>query len=445
MRIRDIDNPETFQRLCHALLVAEYGMDFQVVDDSGGDAGNDGYLRSQATLFAIYCPEKTINTSRLKSKIKGDLNKAVKLRDEKSYEIKKWVFVTPYELREPLQRFVRDEAKDEDLVGLCMAEQHLQDMFLRHKYLHDKFPDLISPSVVAGLAEVKEGLDDLRDEIHKVSVEGSVKSRISSTMPDFYPSEEFLVAQELLFSIDARKGLEQLERLRLEAKSDLERLHATILIIQSLNKAVDIDRLEQLTIEALAQAEQLNYYVAIVGMKSELGWILNTRYIDLDMETYYRGLMSYTIGFPFLTEEERKNIETKLHALFADSKKVFDEALTLAQNKGLYREFALSLLLYANAATQRIIFYQKIPSLSERVRLDKQAVLKSYETSIRIAVGLSDAYLLAQIYHNYANDIRMFGELDQARTYSKYAKDIAKKNGFKDIIIMSDELKKIIG
>ena len=71
-KISQITSPDQFTKLCKYLFAAEYN-DFQTIDDSGGDKGNDGYLESQKTLFQIYCPKKPskANDSHYKSKIKG--------------------------------------------------------------------------------------------------------------------------------------------------------------------------------------------------------------------------------------------------------------------------------------------------------------------------------------------------------------------------------------
>ncbi len=444
MRIRDIDNPETFQRFCQALLAAEYGKDFQVVDDSGGDAGNDGYLPFQKTLFAIYCPEKKLTPERLRAKIVKDLDKTVKLRDDRGYEIHTWIFITPMDLREPMQRFVRNEAKARELVGLCMGEQHLQDLFLKHEHLHDKFTELASPRIFDALAELKKGIEGVRDDLRRITEEESAEPHVSRPMPTFSPSENFLQAQELLSAGRTEEGFAILEKLRLEDRDLRERLYATMLIVESLNRPLHLDRIHQLAKEALQLAEEVQDHVAIAAMKSQIGWGLNERYVALDMDTYYMVLATSRIGIPFISEQQIADAQRKLESLERDSETHFAEAIELAREKRLYRILAFILCQYANAATNRINFYQHVPSLMGRVLREKEAVFARYETAIRIAVALSDAYLLAQCYHNYANDLRMFGELELARTHLENARQIAEKNGFQDIILLSRELEKRI-
>ena len=58
MRISEIRNSQQFQDFCQQVLAAEFS-DFQVLDDSSGDQGIDGYIPSSRRLFAMTCPEKS--------------------------------------------------------------------------------------------------------------------------------------------------------------------------------------------------------------------------------------------------------------------------------------------------------------------------------------------------------------------------------------------------
>src|ERR1051325_8852265 len=111
MHIREIRNSQYFQDFCQQLLVAEY-TDFQVIDDSSGDAGNDGYVPSIQTLYAMYCPENNPTPKEYyQRKILSDVSKAARLRDEKGYVIDEWVFVTPAPLPEEMHRYINEKAE----------------------------------------------------------------------------------------------------------------------------------------------------------------------------------------------------------------------------------------------------------------------------------------------------------------------------------------------
>jgi len=93
-------NPQEFTRLCNSIFTCGYGDDFQVIDGTRSDEGNDGYVRSEKRILAIYCPikpEKKTDSDYLE-KIKGDMQKAASLRDTDKFKIERWTFVTPRKL-----------------------------------------------------------------------------------------------------------------------------------------------------------------------------------------------------------------------------------------------------------------------------------------------------------------------------------------------------------
>lgn len=159
-----ITSPDLFARLAKALLSSEY-KDFQTIDDSGGDAGNDGYSESQETLFQLYCPEKPekADDATYKSKIKEDLDKAEKLIGSGKYKIKDWVFVTPRELREPVQTYLRTEATARGMNGIAWASPRMTGLFAKHAHLRSQFPELIQPDIEAQIGEISERFDAVDD------------------------------------------------------------------------------------------------------------------------------------------------------------------------------------------------------------------------------------------------------------------------------------------
>jgi tetratricopeptide (TPR) repeat protein/predicted nucleic acid-binding protein len=179
--ISQITSSDLFSRLAKALLAAEY-KDFQTIDDSGGDAGNDGYSESQEILFQFYCPEKPekADDSTYKSKIKDDLDKAKALLDSGKYKIKDWIFVTPRELREPVQTYLRAEATAINMNGIAWASPKLAELFAKHNHLRSQFPDLIQPDIetqVSKISERLDGADDVKKE-YRSKLEQSYQRRI---------------------------------------------------------------------------------------------------------------------------------------------------------------------------------------------------------------------------------------------------------------------------
>lgn len=146
--ISQITSSDLFVRLCKALLCAEY-TDFQTIDDSGGDSGNDGYSEGRSILFQIYCPEKPekADDARYKEKIIEDLDKAKALVDSGKYKIDEWIFITPRELREPVQTYLREEAANRKFKGIAWASPKLGELFAKYPHLRSQFSDLIMPDI----------------------------------------------------------------------------------------------------------------------------------------------------------------------------------------------------------------------------------------------------------------------------------------------------------
>lgn len=155
MRISEIRNSQDFQDLCQCLLCAEFN-DTQIVRDSSGDGGIDAYVPSTKTLYAMYCPEVAPAPKEYyQRKIRFDLKKAVKLRDEKGYIINRWIFLTPAPMEEELHRYLDSRVSEAGFVeGANQSEIHLQDLLLRHSHLRSQFPQLVIPDLESKLDEI---------------------------------------------------------------------------------------------------------------------------------------------------------------------------------------------------------------------------------------------------------------------------------------------------
>jgi len=160
VRIREIRNAQVFQDFCQQILAAEFE-DFQSLDDSRGDSGSDGYVPSKRRLFAIYCPESHPTPERYyKDKIRSDLGKAVRLRDELGYEIDDWMFLTPAPLPEGLHRFISEKAKEAGFNrGISWSEKNILPLLLKHPHLKLLYPELF---IVDLQGEVRAGFADIR-------------------------------------------------------------------------------------------------------------------------------------------------------------------------------------------------------------------------------------------------------------------------------------------
>lgn len=191
MRISEIRNSQEFQDLCQQLLAAEYE-DFEILDDSSGDGGSDGYSPTKKRLFAVYCPAKSPPpVEYYQKKIRSDLKKAVSLRETGEYEIEEWVFVTPAPLPPEAQNYLRQKTREANLRGFAWSEKHLNNFLYKHEHLHPLFANLTALNLQKDVRNIQTGIESLSLQIdtrfaslsiEKTSVvaelEGKYKTRV---------------------------------------------------------------------------------------------------------------------------------------------------------------------------------------------------------------------------------------------------------------------------
>ena len=121
-QIQQLCNPQEFTKLCNVVFTAKYGTDYQAVDGTRGDGGNDGYIISEKALLAFYCPIKPAlaTDAKLRQKIRDDLEKAVERKRAGALEIERWMIITPRKLSNDVIEYLNQEAKARgDTVKCC--------------------------------------------------------------------------------------------------------------------------------------------------------------------------------------------------------------------------------------------------------------------------------------------------------------------------------------
>lgn len=155
-QISQITESDEFTRLCNAVFTAEYPNDFQVIDGTRGDEGNDGYLASERRVLAIYCPTKPSNRTDADYLRKAfrDLSKAVKLREAGTFKIEQWTFVTPGKLANEVVGKIRVAAEEAGIKGNHLESTYLASLLLKHTHLIPEFPSLYIPQIEKRIEEV---------------------------------------------------------------------------------------------------------------------------------------------------------------------------------------------------------------------------------------------------------------------------------------------------
>jgi len=199
MRIREIRNSQEFQDFCQQLLAAEHD-DFQEINDSGGDSGNDGYVPSKGRLYAIYCPETQPNPKEYyQRKIRDDAQKAAAWRDKHGLPVNEWVFVTPVPLSDELTQYVSKKAQENGVPsGIVWSEKRLQHLFTKHSHLRVHFPHLAVPDISAQVEKSHADIITIKDMMSQfVATGGSPQVAYASRLAQSYDRRLNTAKQQL--------------------------------------------------------------------------------------------------------------------------------------------------------------------------------------------------------------------------------------------------------
>lgn len=174
-----LKDPSRFSRLTILLFEAEYGSDYQAIDDDRGDGGNDGYIFSEKRLFARHCfkklPKRDLDEEILK-KIKKDFAKVLKLKEDGVYEIKNWTFLSSYAVSNGVVVEAQKLGKPAGINVSLKGPSYIATLAAKHKHLLSEFPELQQAQI---LEEMHQRFDDLEDKLPKeISPEAQVLGEI---------------------------------------------------------------------------------------------------------------------------------------------------------------------------------------------------------------------------------------------------------------------------
>ena len=150
--------PQEFMRLCNAVLAAQHGDDFLPIDDDTADRGNDGYLKSERRLFAAHCFKRVQNQSiekDIRSKMVGDLGKAIALKQQGIWDIAAWTFLSNYPVPDAIAAEVVGLGRDAGIDVSWRGPDFFAIRLQQHPEIRDRFPDL-------QVNRISEQLSDLR-------------------------------------------------------------------------------------------------------------------------------------------------------------------------------------------------------------------------------------------------------------------------------------------
>lgn len=431
-QIAQIVNPQEFTRLCNTLFAAVYKENYQVIDGTRGDEGNDGYVVTERRVLAIYCPikpERKQDRDYL-NKALDDLSKAEKLRNSGKSAVERWTFVTPRKLPSAIVSKIREEAAARKIDGNHIESTYLAVLLREHHYLLPEFPDLHAPRIEQQLAELLEHYRAATDRGRKD------ESEFNSHQTYEPPKGE----QE---SERAEKDLKRVIALRLEkpnpeTKSNLKRIAYesadpivqinAILGITELFSPVDDDLTEAVEIcdRGIVLAKKVNAPSVQAIFLAQKGGFLNQMFLWQYLQTWYQIQAENAIGLGLFTESDRRKEDSKIRALERDWAAAFSEASALVAETKSGQALAGVLIYIGISAGQRALQFGNL-KVNDRASAERRICRAALLAAKDVYTDLGDELGVANAIFNLANQIRFFGEEAEAKALVVTAMEVGKR------------------
>jgi hypothetical protein len=444
-QIAQIVNPQEFTRLCNAIFTVLYGEDYQVIDGTRADGGNDGYVRSEERIIAIHCPikpERKTDKDYIE-KIRSDLKKAAKLNESGKYQVRNWTFVSPRKLSSDIVSLMIREAKQLELNANHQEATFLAGVLLKNKHLIPEFPFLHNLSINSKLDEILTKLENANPQDQQ---DASEINNSHTYKAETRNNDDF----------DRVIAIRESGNNKAELKSYFYKSTEPIVQINALLGLLDLySPLDDTTEEMVELCENGCAIASQTGEKSiqayflaQKGNHLSQMYANLDMKTSTSIKMDNSIGITTVTDDYIEKVNERLNQLEDQYKKAFNDALDLTKvepDKEVYdlQAFALVSIAIGIAAGGRAFYLHSLgvkDRAKEEEKLTKRALLaaKSVYASIGNELGVAHAI------YNLANQIRLFGEKEEALLLIETAVEIAKKHNDSDLLKKAGWLKESI-
>jgi len=428
-QISQITNPQDFVKLCNSLFAAEYGSDYQVVDGTRGDGGNDGFVRSTGELFAIYCPikpERRTDADYL-TKIKSDLAKAVQSHQELGLRIRKWTFVTPRKLSAAVLAEMDFAASGAPFSVGHIESTYVSNLLHKHRHLIDKFPFL-------HLLTINEKLDEILQRISQSppsrDAEGVPTSEHIAEPDTRQPASEDL---RQVLAVRAREQTDtskkELRTLFYSSSDPVARLNAILGLVQWYDPTEDTTS-EMLgwCDHGIALAKQMGARDVEASLLAEKGVLFSSAWVTEDVEAWHLAMITNVTGIPIISEAERLEMQRHIQERERSFIHSFNEALERCSETSSVKAWAEVLISIGNAAGLRAFYLGKFgfgKDAESAKQLSKRALLAARDLYAQHGNELGVAYAL----HNLANQISNLGEAQEALALTTKVLEVAERHG----------------
>lgn len=431
-QIAQIMNPQEFTRLCNTLFTAAYKGDFQVIDDTRGDEGNDGYVATERRVLAIYCPikpERKEDKDYL-SKALDDLAKAVKLRDSGKFAVERWTFVTPRKLPNAVVSKIREAAAAQGLDGNHIESTYLAVTLREYPYLLPEFPDLYAPRFDEQLRELLE--------CYRAATDGGRKDESDVNSHQAYEppagKQEAKGEDIEMERVRVLRGerptpatKKELKVIAYKSADPIVQINAILGVLELFSPADDnlADAVEMCD-RGIAIAKKIKAPSVQAILLAQKGGFLSQMFLWLDLQTWHEIQIENAIGMGMYTERDRSAAFVKLRELQRDYGAAFTEAGALVTETKSGQVLAAVLTYIGVSAGLRAAQFGSL-KVNDRAEVERRICRTALLAAKDMYNDLGDESGAANAVFNLANQIRFFGEEREAKELVAAAIEVAKK------------------
>lgn len=444
-QITKINNPQTFTNICNTVFTSKHGENYQVVEGTRSDEGNDGYIRSEKTMLAMYCPVKPQNKTdkAFIQKIQSDFKKALKLRDEGIFDLEKWRFVTPDKLSTKVLKVIFELGKEHNIDTAHLEATYLSEELYKNQHLLQKIPELYLLTIERDISEIKKQI--LSQEKSGKTKKSARKTVVLKPKRNEKTSDEYKEVVNLMRDVSSPENMARLRVVYYSTKDDLVKINALIGLCENFNITGDnlpdiLDKVSDIIAlcdEGIELTERLKYDDGIAYFMARKGYFLSFCYIQKYNELYYSIMMDQRIGIS-LTHNVPGRLQ-EINELEEKFKYYLNRSIDLALQSKDYSIFPAVLISNGNAAGLRYIAYMATGK-TESAEACKALSKKCFLAAKDIYVAYSDEAGLTNVMFNLANQIRFFGETSEAKIILENIKSTIMKNGTEDLKIKFSKL-----
>lgn len=200
----------------------------------------------------------------------------------------------------------------------------------------------------------------------------------------------------------------------------------------------NVEDLIALCDEGISLANEIDAKKEKAALLAYKGDFLSQQFADLDFETASRNMIANQLGVSLTTKEEYEETVKKLNNLYELSGKCFKEAEKLAKEANSYKALGFVYRQIGVAAGHRFIHLNAFGV--EMAESEKQLSKRAFRLSKNIYASANDELEVAYTYYNFANQLRNFGEKEEAANLLKEVKSIASKHSEEALIQSTNAL-----